>query len=107
MKQANSTNLTTDEISINIKMTQASVEQEPVIAQLYELYTYEMTDLADFDIHDNGQFGYSELPIYWQDTNKYPYLIWANPTLTGNQRSRRALSTSLKKRLFQWIFEQI
>ncbi|MBA2649579.1 MAG: GNAT family N-acetyltransferase [Legionella sp.] len=69
--------------ALDIQITKASVKQESVIAQLYELYTYEMTDLADFDIHDNGLYGYSELPTYWQDPNKYPHLIWVNKKLAG------------------------
>ena len=44
-----------------IKITPASIEQQSVIAQLYELYTYEMTDLADFDINVSGYYGYSDL----------------------------------------------
>lgn len=58
-----------------IEVISATNQQASVIAQLYELYTYEMTDLADFDIKDNGFYGYDDLPLYWQDKDKYPYLI--------------------------------
>lgn len=69
--------------ALSIQITQASLEQKPVIAQLYELYTYEMTDLADFDINENGYYGYSDLPSYWQAPNKYPFLLWVNEKLAG------------------------
>ncbi len=69
--------------TLDIQILNATVVQKPVIAQLYELYTYEMTDLADFDIHDNGYYGYDELPIYWEDPNKHPYLVWVNNKLAG------------------------
>ena len=68
---------------IDIQIMPAEIEQQPVIKQLLELYTYEMTDLADFDIHDNGYFGYDDLPLYWQDPNRYPYLVWVNKKLAG------------------------
>ena len=68
---------------LDIQTIPASLEQASVIAQLYELYTYEMTDLADFDIHDNGYYGYDELPLYWTDPSRYPYLIWVNKKLAG------------------------
>lgn len=68
---------------LDIQIIKASFEQKSVIAQLYELYTYEMTDLADFDIKDNGYYGYDELSSYWDDPNKYPYLIWVNKKLAG------------------------
>ena len=67
----------------NIEIIAASLEKKPIIAQLYELYTYEMTDLADFDINDNGYYGYKELPLYWNDSNKHPYLVWVNKKLAG------------------------
>lgn len=35
-------------IGLNIEIMAANLEQSSIIAQLYELYTYEMTDLADF-----------------------------------------------------------
>ncbi len=69
--------------SLNIQIIKASLEQKSTIAQLYELYTYEMTDLADFDINDNGYYGYTELPMYWTDPNKHPFLIWVNKKLAG------------------------
>jgi len=56
----------------NIQIIPASIEQQPVIAQLYELYTYEMTDLADFDINDNGYYEYQDLPLFWNTPNRYP-----------------------------------
>ena len=68
---------------LNIQAIPASLEQAPIIAQLYELYTYEMTDLADFDINDNGYFGYDDLPLYWKDSNRYPYLVLVNKKLAG------------------------
>jgi predicted acetyltransferase len=67
----------------DIQIIPAKIEQQPVIKQLLELYTYEMTDLADFDIHDNGYFGYDDLPLYWQDHNRYPYLVRVNKKLAG------------------------
>ena len=67
----------------NIQIIPASIEQQPVIAQLYELYTYEMTDLTDFDINDNGYYGYQDLPLFWNTPNRYPYLIWVNKKLAG------------------------
>jgi len=76
MKNAQSPNL-------NIQIIKATLDQQVIIAQLYELYTYEMTDLADFDIHDDGYFGYADLPLYWSDPNKTPYLVWVNQKLAG------------------------
>ena len=68
---------------LEISVKKAMRGQQSVIAQICELYTYEMTDLADFDIHDDGYYGYKGLTEYWQDINKYPYLIYVNNKLAG------------------------
>ena len=68
---------------LDIQIIPAQIEEQPVIKQLLELYTYEMTDLADFDINDNGYFGYVDLPKYWQDPNRYPYIVKVNKKLAG------------------------
>ncbi len=68
----------------DIQIIKASLEQAPVIAQLYELYTYEMTDLVDFDINDNGFYGNDELPLYWSEpSGRHPYLIFVGKKLAG------------------------
>jgi predicted acetyltransferase len=70
--------------NLNIQIIKASLEQQPVVAQLYELYTYEMTDLANFDINDNGYYSYDELPLYWSEpSSRHPYLIWVDKKLAG------------------------
>ena len=69
--------------ALDIQIIKASLEQKCIIAQLYELYTYEMTYLVDFDINDNGYYGYDDLPLYWQDPHRHPYLVWVNKKLAG------------------------
>ena len=66
-----------------IQITSAGIQQQSVIAQLYELYTYEMTDLADFDINDDGYYRYQDLPLFWNTPNRYPHLVWVNNKLAG------------------------
>ncbi len=69
--------------AFDIQVIPASIDQRPIIKQLLELYTYEMTDLVDFDIKGNGYFGYDELPLYWKESNRYPYLLYVNKKLAG------------------------
>lgn len=69
--------------ALNIQTIIASADQESIIAQLYELYTYEMTDLVDFDIKDNGYYSYDDLFLYWKESNRQPYLVWVNNKLAG------------------------
>lgn len=42
-----------------------------------------MTDLADFDIKENGYFGYEGLSSFWDNENKHAYLIYVDKRLAG------------------------
>jgi len=68
---------------MTIELIKTDKTQQQIIRQLCELYTYEMTDLADFDINDDGYFGYEGLSSFWKDENKYAYLIYVNKKLAG------------------------
>jgi predicted acetyltransferase len=68
---------------MTIELVKTDNTQQQIISQLCELYTYEMTDLADFDINDDGYFGYEGLASFWKDENKYAYLIYVNKKLAG------------------------
>lgn len=70
-------------MAIKPKLLPATQEQQSVIAQLYELYTYEMTDLADFDIGSDGFYRYPDLPLFWTMPDRFPYLIWVDDKLAG------------------------
>lgn len=68
---------------MNIEIVLTDNTQQQIVSQLCELYTYEMTDLADFDINENGYFGYKGLSSFWKSENKYAYLIYVNKKLAG------------------------
>ena len=53
------------------------------LANLLELYIYDFTEFFDFDIGQNGLYGYTYLSLYWTDSNRYPYLIYAEGKLAG------------------------
>ena len=67
----------------SLEVIKATVEQKPILANLLELYAYDFTEYCDFDIGDNGFYGYEYLPFYWTDPNRFPYLIYINGKLAG------------------------
>jgi predicted acetyltransferase len=69
--------------SQDIRIIQASADQQPVLAQLMELYIYEFSQILDLDLNDNGRFNYKLLPKYWEDPNRIPFLIWVDQKLAG------------------------
>lgn len=69
--------------NFSLEIIKATVEQKPILANLLELYAYDFTECCDFDIGNNGFYGYDYLPLYWTDPNRFPYLIYVNGKLAG------------------------
>jgi predicted acetyltransferase len=65
-----------------IELTPAALEQMPILANLLELYVYEFSEMLGLQVGENGRFGYDRLPLYWQDRNRFPFLI-RNGALAG------------------------
>ncbi|RYE06000.1 MAG: GNAT family N-acetyltransferase [Rickettsiaceae bacterium] len=68
---------------MELKLIKATIEQKPILANLIELYTYDFTKFCDFDIGDNGFYGYKYLPLYWIEATRFPYLIYVNSKIAG------------------------
>ena len=68
---------------MKIEVVPATKEQEPVLANLLELYTYDFSELVDLKIGVDGRFGYERLPLYWREPGRFPFLIRANGDLAG------------------------
>ncbi|PON15168.1 GNAT family N-acetyltransferase [Candidatus Entotheonella serta] len=68
-------------IAIDVLAAEASTQS--IIANLLELYLHDFSDFANMDIGEDGRFGYPYLNTYWQENNRYPFLIRANTKLAG------------------------
>jgi predicted acetyltransferase len=68
---------------LKIKRVKATLQQKPILANLLELYAYDFTEFCDFDIGDNGLYGYPWLAHYWKKSTRYPYLIYVNQKIAG------------------------
>jgi predicted acetyltransferase len=72
--------------SADIELIPAGAEQAPIVANLLELYGHDFSEFLDLDLGSDGRFGYRDLPLYWQDPNRHPFLVrvagkWAGLTL--------------------------
>ena len=68
---------------MQIKLVKASIKQKPILANLLELYAYDFTEFCDFDIDNDGFYGYPYLPLYWTEETRFPYLIYVNKKIAG------------------------
>ena len=70
-------------LSANVEVVGASPEQEPVLANLLELYIHDFTEFFDVQLDANGRFGYPQLSLYWIDSNRRPFLVTVDGHLAG------------------------
>ena len=68
---------------MKIELIKATIDQKPILANLLELYAYDFTEFCDFDIGDDGFYGYERLPLYWTESTRFPYLIYVDKKIAG------------------------
>ncbi len=68
---------------MQIEVLPATTKEEPVIANLVELYAHDFSEFSDLKIGVDGRFGYEPLPLYWTESNRYPFLVRVNGDLAG------------------------
>jgi predicted acetyltransferase len=69
--------------SAHIEVIPAAPEQEPILANLLELYAHDFSEFHDLTIGQDGRFGYASLPLYWSDPDRYPFLVRIGGELAG------------------------
>ena len=68
---------------MQVEVVAATADQETVLANLLELYAHDFSEISDLRLDANGRFGYTPLPLYWQETNRYPFLVKVDNNLAG------------------------
>ena len=66
-----------------VEVVAAALDQKPILANLLELYSHDFSEISDLHLDSDGRFGYEHLPLYWQESNHYPFLIKVNGNLAG------------------------
>jgi predicted acetyltransferase len=80
--------------SVNIEVISASPAQKPILANLLELYAYDFSEFIDLKLGADGRFGYKDLPLYWEDENRYPFIVMMDARLAGFVFVRRGSEVS-------------
>lgn len=85
---------TPERLVLDVEIIPALPEQEPILANMLELYAYDFSELIDLKLGADGRFGYEPLPLYWTDSNRHPFLIRADGHLAGLVFVRRGSDIS-------------
>lgn len=72
----------------------AAPEQQPILANLLELYIHDFSEFHPFDLNADGRFGYAPLPLYWSEPGRYPFLIKADGKLAGLAFVKKVVTVS-------------
>jgi hypothetical protein len=67
-----------------VEVLPASPEQEPIVANLLELYAHDFSEFHQIKIGADGKFGYNDLPLYWRDPNRRALLVRTDGNLAGS-----------------------
>ena len=68
---------------MDIKVTSAKKGEKPIMANLLNFYLHDFSEFGDDEIEAEGRFTYPILEQYWEDPNRYPFLIRASGVLAG------------------------
>lgn len=66
-----------------VELVPATRAEEPVLANLLELYAHDFSEFVDLAIGDDGRFHYPQLPLYWEDEGRVPFLVRVDAKLAG------------------------
>jgi predicted acetyltransferase len=80
--------------AIGVEVIPAPPEQEPVLANMLELYAHDFSEFFDLKLGTDGRFGYERLPLYWKEPGRHPFLIKADGRLAGFVFVRRGSEVS-------------
>jgi predicted acetyltransferase len=61
----------------------ATKEEMPIVANLFELYAHDFSEFYSVEPGPDGRFGYPDLPLYWSEPGRYPFLIRIGGKLAG------------------------
>jgi predicted acetyltransferase len=59
----------------HLEVIPAALEQEPILANLLELYVHDFSEFHQVELGLDGRFGYRNLPLYWRDPDRHPFLV--------------------------------
>jgi predicted acetyltransferase len=68
---------------MKIEITQATVDDKPVLRRLLEFKDYELSPYDDSDVNKHGEFGYRYLDHYWTEEGRYAFLVRVDGQIAG------------------------
>jgi predicted acetyltransferase len=68
---------------MNIDVSPAGIHEKPILRNLLELYSYDFSAIDGADVDDSGLYGYEHLDLYWEEPDRFPFLVRVDGRLAG------------------------
>jgi predicted acetyltransferase len=83
------------EPAATVQLDPATPADANLLADLLELYIHDMSAFyPHVEIGDDGRFGYPELPLYWSEPGRFPFLIRRGDRVAGFVLAKRGSPVS-------------
>lgn len=66
-----------------VAVVPARREQQPVVANLLEMYAHDFSEFHDVELGEDGRFVYPGLDLYWSEPDRHPFLVRVDDKLAG------------------------
>jgi len=73
----------TSETTMQITLLPAAASGQPALANLMQLYHYDLSEVNGADVDEYGRFGSARLDAYWIEADCHPFLIRSDGQLAG------------------------
>jgi predicted acetyltransferase len=67
----------------NLEVLRVRPEEQPILENLIELYIHDFSEFHAVDLGPDGRFGYPDLPLYWLEPGRHPFLARIDGDLVG------------------------
>jgi predicted acetyltransferase len=67
----------------NLEVLRARPEDQSILENLLELYIHDFSEFHAVDVGPDGRFGYPDLPLYWLEPGRHPFLAQIDGDLVG------------------------
>ncbi len=79
-----------------VEISRATSEEQPVVANLLELYAHDFSEFHHLDLGPDGRFGYRHLATYWSAPDRHPFLVKVDGRLAGFVLVKRSSEVSAR-----------
>jgi predicted acetyltransferase len=86
-----------------VELLPATPEQEPILSNLLQLYAHDFSEFHDIELGQDGRFEYRELPLYWREPGRKPFLVKVDGKPAGFVLVKRGSEVSGDKAVWDMV----